>query len=208
MKYDPIISEQMKHLPTGCLTVLTEDILRQPPPHHHHPPPFQLQKPAPHPHPSPRTSLQIIMGCGQLSRVRTEPSGGWTPNNAESSVTRVSSTGNNLNFCRRVRPFLKLRYWFRRKVDAQKALHWQRGKENPGEEKMKRTKKCNSLFVVFVLGLTVLVATLLGIGLKLKLRLCRTIHFWKATKENKLAGRARVWQRIPYVRIFEDSLLL
>lgn len=33
MKYDPIISEQMKHLPTGCLTALTEDILRQTHPH-------------------------------------------------------------------------------------------------------------------------------------------------------------------------------
>lgn len=55
---------------------------------------------------------------------------------------------------------------------------------------MKRTKKCNSLFVGFVLGLTVLVVTLLGIGLQLKLRLCRTIHFWKATKGNKLAVKA------------------
>lgn len=44
MKYDPIISEQMKHLPKGCLTALTEDILRQPPL-----PPPQLQLPAPTP---------------------------------------------------------------------------------------------------------------------------------------------------------------
>lgn len=40
MKYDPIIAEQMKHLPPGSLAVLMEDILKQPTP-------FQRQPPIP-----------------------------------------------------------------------------------------------------------------------------------------------------------------
>lgn len=59
MKHDPIIAEQMKHLPTGSLTVLMEDILKQPTL-------FQRQPPIPHMPPSDYYEMCV------LSQIRTE----------------------------------------------------------------------------------------------------------------------------------------
>lgn len=90
MKYDPIISEQMKHLPKGCLTALTEDILRQT-----HPPSFNFSdQPLPT---NARTSLLIIMGYGSRVRSGQSPAGDELQIKQKVEKPGCFSTGN-LNF--------------------------------------------------------------------------------------------------------------
>lgn len=179
MKYDPIISEQMKHLPKGCLTALTEDILRQT-----HPP-FQLQRPA-SPPPNACTSLLIIMGYGSRVRSGQSPAGDELQIKQKVQKSGCFSTlaiwtlARNLSPCAcfNVPLLIQKKGWHTKDPCTGKGK-----KKSWGGERWREQKKCNSLFVVFVLGLTVLVVTLLGTGLQLKLRLYSTIHFWKATKE-------------------------
>lgn len=123
MKYDPIIAEQMKHLPAGRLTALAQDILR---------------RPSPDPPPS-HTRLRIIMGYVHPSQVRTEFSAGG---GELQMMQKVQSPGclSLATIWTFVAAVSLLRYWLRRKFATQKASHWQPG-EKMGRERWRGGKK-------------------------------------------------------------------